>query len=246
MENIDLSRLPKHIAIVMDGNGRWAAAQHQDRLYGHIHGVDSVRRVVEVCSDLKIPYLTLYAFSTENWDRPTKEVNGLMELFVESLRKEIEALHKRNIRVHMIGNYGSLPIGAQKELKESMDITANNTGLNLIIAMSYSARWEIAKAAQEIALDMKNGKLNSEDITDKIFKDYLCTKDFIDPDLFIRTSGEHRISNFLLYQIAYTELYFTETLWPAFGKEDLYKAIISYQQRERRFGKTSNQINKDK
>lgn len=246
MQQIDLSKLPQHIAIVMDGNGRWAAAQDKDRLYGHIQGVDSVRRVVEVCSDLKIPYLTLYAFSTENWDRPTQEVNGLMELFVESLRKEIEALHKRNIQVHMIGDYDALPISAQQELQESIDITANNTGLNLIIAISYSARWEIVEAAKQIAFDVKKGKLTPEDITDNLFSQYLCTKNFPDPDLFIRTSGEHRISNFLLYQIAYTELYFTETLWPAFSKEDLYKAIINYQQRERRFGKTSNQINDNK
>lgn len=242
MEQIDLSKLPQHIAIVMDGNGRWAATQDKDRLYGHIQGVDSVRRVVEVCSDLKIPYLTLYAFSTENWDRPIEEVNGLMELFVESLRKEIEALHKRNIRVHMIGDHNTLPLNAQKELQESIDITANNTGLNLIIAISYSARWEMVEAAKQIAFDVKKGKLTPEDITDNLFSQYLCTKNFPDPDLFIRTSGEYRISNFLLYQIAYTELYFTETLWPAFGKEDLYKAIINYQQRERRFGKTSNQL----
>lgn len=242
MEQIDLSRLPQHIAIVMDGNGRWAATQDKDRLYGHVQGVDSVRRVVQVCSDLKIPYLTLYAFSTENWDRPIEEVNGLMELFVESLRKEIEALHKRNIRVHMIGDHNTLPINAQKELKESIDITANNTGLNLIIAISYSARWEMVEAAKQIAFNVKKGKLIPEDITDNLFSQYLCTKNFPDPDLFIRTSGEYRISNFLLYQIAYTELYFTETLWPAFGKEDLYKAIINYQQRERRFGKTSNQL----
>lgn len=242
MEQVDFSRLPQHIAIVMDGNGRWAATQNKDRLYGHVQGVDSVRRVVQICSELKISYLTLYAFSTENWNRPKTEVNALMELFVESLRKEIEALHKRNIRVHMIGDYESLPAGAQKELQESMDITAHNTGLNLIIAISYSARWEITKAAKQIAIDVKNEKLNAANITDKTFSQYLCTKKFPDPDLFIRTSGEHRISNFLLYQIAYTELYFTETLWPAFGKEDLFKAIISYQQRERRFGKTSDQL----
>ena len=242
MEQIDITRLPKHIAIIMDGNGRWATMHHQDRLYGHAHGVDSVRRVVDVCCTLNIQYLTLYAFSIENWDRPTQEVSGLMELFVESLRKEIDALHQRNVRVHMIGNINRLPANAQQELKESIDITQKNTGLNLIIAISYGARWEIANAAKQIAIDAKNNKLDVEMITDNIFQQYLCTKHFPDPELMIRTSGEHRISNFLLYQLAYTELYFTETLWPDFGKEDLYKAIIDFQQRQRRFGKTSDQL----
>lgn len=242
MEQIDVTRLPKHIAIIMDGNGRWATMHHRDRLYGHAHGVDSVRRVVDACYTLNIQYLTLYAFSIENWARPTQEVTGLMELFVENLRKEIDTLYKRNVRVYMIGDINRLPIHAQQELKESIDITQKNTGLSLVIAISYSARWEIVNAAKQIALDAKNNKLDVETITDTIFEQYLCTKHFPDPELMIRTSGEHRISNFLLYQLAYTELYFTETLWPDFGKEDLYKAIIDFQQRQRRFGKTSDQL----
>ncbi len=227
---IDLLKLPTHVAIIMDGNGRWAAKNGEDRLYGHVHGVGSVRRVVEACSELGIQYLTLYAFSIENWERPTQEIKGLMELFVESLKKEIHALHESNIKVHMIGDSNMLPANAQRELNESMEVTKKNTGLNLIIAISYRA------------IDVKAGNIDPANITDKVFQTYLCTRDFPDPDLFIRTSGEHRISNFLLYQLAYTELFFTETLWPDFNKEDLYKAILAYQKRERRFGKTSNQL----
>ncbi len=239
---IDLLKLPQHVAIIMDGNGRWAAKNGEDRLYGHVHGVGSVRRVVEACSELGIQYLTLYAFSIENWERPTQEIKGLMELFVESLKKEIHALHKSNIKVHMIGDSNMLPANAQRELNDSMAVTKKNTGLNLIIAISYGARWEIIHAVQNIAMDIKAGNIDPSNITDKVFQTYLCTRDFPDPDLFIRTSGEHRISNFLLYQLAYTELFFTETLWPDFNKEDLYKAILAYQKRERRFGKTSNQL----
>lgn len=241
-DKIDLQRLPEHIAIIMDGNGRWAQERREDRLYGHHEGVQSVRQIVEACAELKIHYLTLYAFSTENWDRPRAEVDGIMELLVTTIRKEIESLHKNNIRLHVIGETEQLPALCRQELKEAMNMTADNNGLNLVMALSYSARWEIARAARLIAEDVGKGNISSGEITPKVFGDYLCTKAFPDPELMIRTSGEYRISNFLLYQLAYAELYFTDTLWPDFRKENLYEAILNYQSRERRFGKTSEQI----
>ncbi len=239
---IDPQRLPTHIAIIMDGNGRWAREKGQDRLYGHYHGVESVRNVVEACAELGIGYLTLYAFSTENWDRPEDEVAGLMELLVETIRKEVETLNKNRIRLHVIGDMEMLPAYAHKELDEALEITAKNTGLNLIMALSYSSRWELTKAVKDIAADVKTGRLDPQAITQDTIRQYLSTHDFPDPELMIRTSGEQRISNFLLYQLAYAELYFTPVRWPDFRKENLYEAILDYQNRERRFGKTSEQI----
>jgi len=241
-EKIDLHRLPRHIAIIMDGNGRWAQEKGQDRLYGHFHGVESVRNIVEGCAELGIGYLTLYAFSTENWDRPAYEVTGLMELLVETIRKEVETLNKNNIRLHVIGDMSMLPDYARTELKEALDMTAGNKGLNLVMALSYSSRWELAEAVRNIALDAQAGKLDPATVTQDTLKLYLSTRDFPDPELMIRTSGEYRISNFLLYQLAYAELHFTNTRWPDFRKENLYEAILDFQGRERRFGKTSAQV----
>ncbi|HEU4573912.1 MAG TPA: isoprenyl transferase [Chitinophagaceae bacterium] len=245
LEKIDKTRLPRHIAIIMDGNGRWAREQGQDRLFGHYQGVESVRNIVEGCAELGIGYLTLYAFSTENWDRPEYEVIGLMELLVNTIRKEVESLHKNNIKLHVIGDMSMLPEYARKELSEALDITANNTGLNLIMALSYSGRWELLNAVKNIAYEVKSGRLNVEEIDQDTLQQYLCTSNFPDPELMIRTSGEYRISNFLLYQLAYAELYFTQVRWPDFRKENLYEAIIDYQGRERRFGKTSDQLPKE-
>jgi len=242
MENLDLHKLPKHIAIIMDGNGRWAQEQGQDRLFGHYEGVVSVRKVVEAATEIGIKYLTLYAFSTENWDRPETEVNGLMSLFVDTIAKEVPDLHKNNIKLHFIGNLALLPDEAQKALAAGMEQTAQNTGLELIIALSYSSRWELAEAAKKIALQVQNGQLKIDQITEAAFSKNLTTSDFPDPELLIRTSGEFRISNFLLFQIAYAELYFTSTRWPNFRKKDLIDALLDYQSRERRFGKTSQQI----
>lgn len=242
LEKIDKAHLPRHIAIIMDGNGRWAKEHGQDRLYGHFHGVESVRNIVEGCAELGIGYLTLYAFSTENWDRPQYEVVGLMELLVNTIRKEAEVLHRNNIRLHVIGDLNMLPDYARQELKEALDMTAANTGLNLIMALSYSGRWELLNAVKNIAYEVKSGKLAVEAIDQHTLQRFLCTSDFPDPELMIRTSGEFRISNFLLYQLAYAELYFTNVRWPDFRKENLYEAILDYQSRERRFGKTSEQI----
>lgn len=239
---LDKSRLPRHIAVIMDGNGRWAKEQGQDRLYGHSHGVESVRSVTEGAAELGIEYLTLYAFSTENWDRPQPEVAGLMMLLVDTLRKEIITLNKNNIRLHVIGDIEMLPLATQAELEEAIKETSKNSGLNLVIALSYSSRWEIIRAVKGIAEDVKLGKLDPESLTQQQFENYLCTKDIPDPELMIRTSGEHRISNFLLYQLAYAELYFTDVYWPDFRKEDLIEALLNYQNRERRFGKISEQI----
>jgi undecaprenyl diphosphate synthase len=239
---IDPARLPNHIAIIMDGNGRWAKVQGQDRLFGHYHGVESVRNVVEGCAELGVGYLTLYAFSTENWDRPAGEVSGLMELLVETIRKEVPTLNKNNIRLHVIGNTSMLPDNTLSALEEAILETAGNTGLNLIMALSYSSRWEMGEAAKQLGRDVKAGKLDPETITQESFEQYLCTRNYPDPELMIRTSGEHRISNFLLYQLAYAELFFTPVLWPDFRKENLYEAILDFQSRERRFGKTSEQL----
>jgi undecaprenyl diphosphate synthase len=241
-EKLIAEKLPRHIAIIMDGNGRWAKEKGKDRLYGHYNGVESVRNIVEGCAELQIEYLTLYAFSTENWDRPKDEVTGLMELLVKTIRTEVATLNKNNIRLHVIGNIDLLPPNAHNELNEACEETKNNTGLNLIMALSYSSRWEIVNAVKNIGQEIKDGKIEPAQITDQVFKQHLCTANFPDPELMIRTSGEYRISNFLLYQLAYSELYFTETLWPDFRKENLYEALLDYQNRERRFGKTSEQL----
>jgi undecaprenyl diphosphate synthase len=241
-ENINLDRLPGHIAIIMDGNGRWAKEKGEDRLFGHFSGVESVRNIVEGCAELGVKYLTLYAFSTENWDRPKDEVTGLMELLVQTIKKETKTLNKNNIKLFVIGNTSLLPDSANKELNEACEETQSNTGMSLIMALSYSSRWEISNAVKQIAFEVKSGKLDPEEINNETFEKHLCTAGFPDPELMIRTSGEYRISNFLLYQLAYAELYFTDTLWPDFRKENLYEAIIDYQNRERRFGKTSEQL----
>lgn len=243
LEQIDKSRLPRHIAIIMDGNGRWAKEQGKDRLFGHYHGVESVRNIVEGCAEMGVEYLTLYAFSTENWDRPEYEVIGLMELLVSTVRNEVESLRKNNIKLHVIGDMNMLPEYARKELNEALDLTKNGTGLNLIMALSYSGRWELLNAVKQIAWEVKKGRVSIEEIDQDTLQKYLCTSAFPDPELMIRTSGEYRISNFLLYQLAYAELYFTQVRWPDFRKHNLYEAIIDYQNRERRFGKTAEQLN---
>jgi undecaprenyl diphosphate synthase len=242
LQQINKDHLPQHIAIIMDGNGRWAKEQGQDRLFGHYQGVESVRNIVEGCAELQIGYLTLYAFSTENWDRPQYEVVGLMELLVTTIRNEIESLHKNNIKLHVIGDLTMLPANAKIELNEAIEITKENTGLRLIVALSYSGRWELLNAVKNIAWEVKNNKLNVEEIDQSTLQQYLCTSAFPDPELMIRTSGEYRISNFLLYQLAYAELYFTNVRWPEFRKANLYEAILDYQSRERRFGKTGEQV----
>jgi undecaprenyl diphosphate synthase len=243
-DKLDKDHLPAHVAIIMDGNGRWARERGEDRLYGHYHGVESVRNIVEGCAELGIRYLTLYAFSTENWDRPQYEVSGLMELLVQTIRKEVDELNKNRIKLHVIGDLSKLPDYARKELMEALQLTQNNDGLNLVMALSYSSRWEIVEAVKQIARDARDGKLDPDQISHTGFSQYLTTAGFPDPELMIRTSGEYRISNFLLYQLAYTELYFSQVLWPDFRKENLYEALLDYQRRERRFGKTSDQLPK--
>ncbi|NCI48419.1 isoprenyl transferase [Sediminibacterium roseum] len=245
IDRIDKGRLPRHIAIIMDGNGRWAEEKGQDRLYGHFHGVESVRNIVEGSAELGLEYLTLYAFSTENWDRPQQEVEGLMSLLVETIRKEVPTLNKNNIRLHVIGDTNMLPKFAQDELAEALEMTSHNTGLNLIMALSYSSRWELVNAVRNIGMDVKAGKIDPASINQDTLQQYLTTSKFPDPELMIRTSGEYRISNFLLYQLAYAELYFTNTRWPDFRKDNLYEAIIDFQGRERRFGKTGQQIQEE-
>lgn len=242
VKQINLQKLPSHIAIIMDGNGRWAQEQGHDRLFGHLHGVESVRNIVEGAAELGVKYLTLYAFSTENWDRPADEVTGLMELLVDTIRKEVPTLNKNNIRLAIIGDVAMLPANAQKELKEALAETSANSGLTLVMALSYSSRWEIIEAVKKVAEAAASGELTAAEINIQSFPAYLNTRNIPDPELMIRTGGEYRISNFLLYQAAYCELYFTETRWPEFRKDNLYTAIIDFQQRERRFGKTGDQV----
>lgn len=243
---INLQKLPKHIAIIMDGNGRWAQEQGNDRLFGHLHGVESVRDIVEGAAELGVEYLTLYTFSTENWDRPAFEVNGLMELLVDTIKKEVPTLNKNNIQLQVIGHTNMLPEHAQNQLREALKDTEKNTGLKLIMALSYSSRTEIVDAIKTIVQDVKSGILKETDIDGDIISKYLSTQHYPDPALLIRTGGDYRISNFLLYQIAYTELYFTDIMWPSFRKENLYAAIVEFQKRERRFGKTGDQVKNDK
>ena len=242
-EQIDLTRLPEHIAIIMDGNGRWAKNQGKFRVFGHENGVLSVKDIVEGCADIGIKYLTIYTFSTENWNRPVEEVNALMEIFISTINEETPRLTKNNIRLNAIGDIASLPQKCIDDLKSAMEKTANNTRCTLTLALSYSAKWEITEAAKRLAQKVLDQEINISDIKEQDFSALLTTKDMPDPELMIRTSGEHRISNFLLWQMAYTELYFTETLWPDFRREDLFKAIVDYQKRERRFGKISEQLN---
>ena len=241
-EQIDLGKVPEHIAIIMDGNGRWAKQRGAMRVFGHRNAVKAVRDTTEACAELGVKYLTLYAFSTENWSRPQEEVNALMELLVNTIRGETETLMKNKVRLMAIGNIRNLPGNCQRELQEAMQITQHNQGLTLVLALSYSGRWEIMEAVRRIANEVEKGNLHSPDIDDKVFTRYLTTTGIPDPELLIRTSGEMRISNFLLWQIAYSELYMSEILWPDFRREHLYEAIRSYQQRERRFGKISEQV----
>jgi undecaprenyl diphosphate synthase len=240
--NINKDNLPQHIAIIMDGNGRWAKEKGKLRVFGHQNGVKAVRDTVESAAEIGIKHLTLYAFSTENWNRPKFEVNALMELLVSTINKETKTLMENNIRLNAIGDLEQLPSSCLRELKEAIDKTKNNTRMTLHLALSYSSKWEITQAVKKIAEEVKEGKLELSTINDSTLDQYLTTAGIPDPELLIRTSGEHRISNFLLWQIAYSEFYFTDKLWPDFRKEDLYDAIIDYQSRERRFGKTSEQV----
>ena len=241
---INPNNIPKHVAIIMDGNGRWAKQHGEDRIFGHHEGVNSVREIVEACGEIGVKYLTLYAFSTENWNRPKEEVDALMELLVSTISLETETLHKKGVKLKVIGDVESLPITCQKELAESIKKTENNTRVTLILALSYSSRWEITNAVKQISAKVKEGSISPEQINANLVDQYLSTKDYPEPELMIRTSGEHRISNFLLWQLAYSEFYFTDVLWPDFRKQEFYEAILSYQNRERRFGKTSEQISK--
>jgi len=242
-EHIDPTKLPRHIAVIMDGNGRWAKKKGALRIFGHRNAVKAVRDVTEGCGELGVAYLTLYAFSTENWARPKEEVDGLMELLVNTLKEEINTLMENRVKLITIGQTSHLPEACQKNLAWAVDMTKNNTGLTVVLALSYSGRWEITQAVKALAEDVQNGILPAASITENHIEKYLQTSGIPDPELLIRTSGEMRVSNFLLWQIAYTELYITPTLWPDFRKENLYEAIWSYQQRERRFGKTSEQLN---
>jgi undecaprenyl diphosphate synthase len=243
-EQINKDRLPKHIAIIMDGNGRWAEKRGNQRIFGHKNAVAAVRDTVEASAELGIGYLTLYAFSTENWRRPKTEIDALMTLLVSTIHAETKTLLENNINLHAIGNIDSLPRGVQDQLYQAISLTGKNTGLSLILALSYGSRWEIVSAAKKIAAAVEAGMLKSTDLDNQVFEKYLDTAGFPDPELVIRTSGEFRVSNFLLWQIAYAELYFTPTLWPDFRREHLYEAILSFQNRERRFGKTTDQIKK--
>lgn len=240
-EQIIKETLPQHVAIIMDGNGRWAKKKGNIRLFGHKYGVKAVHNITEAAAELGIKYLTLYTFSTENWNRPRAEIEGIMALLISTIASETQTLLKNNVRLKVIGNK-SLPSKVQAKLDECVQKTKDNTGLTLVLALSYSSRWEITESIINIAKQVKNGDINPEEITQATIQDNLSTSFMPDPELLIRTSGEYRISNFLLWQIAYSELYFTDTLWPDFDKEEFYKAIIDYQHRERRFGMTSEQI----
>jgi len=242
-EQIHKERLPKHVAIIMDGNGRWAKKRGNQRIFGHKNGVKSVRETVEAAAELGISYITLYAFSRENWNRPNREIDALMTLLVSTIESEIKTLMENNIRLLSIGEVSGLPESVQEKIAEAKRKTSENSGLGLVLALNYSARWELAEAMKKFGDDVKQGKTNGN-LDVETAKKYMTTKDIPDPDLLIRTSGEQRLSNFLLWQLAYTELYFTEVLWPDFRKENFYEAIVNYQNRERRFGKTSDQLDK--
>jgi undecaprenyl diphosphate synthase len=242
LEQIITDRLPSHIAIIMDGNGRWARQRGMDRIFGHNQGVTALREIIEAAAGLKIRFLTLYAFSTENWGRPDEEVSALMGIMVQSLNNETDTLLKNDIRLTAIGDTERLAEDVRNKLMGTINLTSSAKGLNLIIAMSYSSRWEITEAAKKLSADISNGIIDPEKVSETDFERYLATYGIPDPELMIRTSGEIRISNFLLWQLAYAELYFTDILWPDFSKEEFYKAIIEFQKRERRFGKTSEQL----
>ncbi len=243
-EKLIKEKLPKHVAIIMDGNGRWAKKRGNSRIFGHKSGVKAVRIITEAAAELGLSYLTLYTFSTENWNRPKIEVDALMALLVNTISSETKTLMKNNVQLAVIGCVDNLPKDVKKKLQESIDKTSQNTGLTLNLALSYSSRWEITEAVKKIATQVKNEEMDIDDISPDIISENLTTSNMPDPELMIRTSGELRISNFLMWQLAYAELYFCDTLWPDFGKEDFYKALLDYQLRERRFGKTGEQINK--
>lgn len=242
IEKIDKNRLPRHVAIIMDGNGRWAKAKGKDRSFGHQEGVVSVRKIMDAVTQLGLKYLTLYTFSTENWNRPEEEVQALMSLLVSAIHRETPDMMKKNVRLTAIGDLSRLREDAYNTLQECIDTTSANTGTTLVLALSYSSRWEISRAARQLAQEVLEQKINPNDITEAMVSDHLTTKNIPDPDLLIRTGGEKRISNFLLWQLSYAEFFFTDVFWPDFREEELYEAILYYQQRERRFGKTSEQL----
>lgn len=242
IEKIDKNRLPRHVAIIMDGNGRWAKAKGKDRSLGHQEGVVSVRKIMDAVTQLGLKYLTLYTFSTENWNRPEEEVQALMSLLVSAIHRETPDMMKKNVRLTAIGDLSRLREDAYNTLQECIDMTSANTGTTLVLALSYSSRWEITRAARQLAQEVLEQKINPNDITEAMVSDHLTTKNIPDPDLLIRTGGEKRISNFLLWQLSYAEFFFTDVFWPDFREEELYEAILYYQQRERRFGKTSEQL----
>lgn len=242
IEKIDKNRLPRHVAIIMDGNGRWAKAKGKDRSFGHQEGVVSVRKIMDAVTQLGLKYLTLYTFSTENWNRPEEEVQALMSLLVSAIHRETPDMMKKNVRLTAIGDLSRLREDAYNTLQECIDMTSANTGTTLVLALSYSSRWEITRAAWQLAQEVLEQKINPNDITEAMVSDHLTTKNIPDPDLLIRTGGEKRISNFLLWQLSYAEFFFTDVFWPDFREEELYEAILYYQQRERRFGKTSEQL----
>lgn len=242
IEKIDKNRLPRHVAIIMDGNGRWAKAKGKDRSFGHQEGVVSVRKIMDAVTQLGLKYLTLYTFSTENWNRPEEEVQALMSLLVSAIHRETPDMMKKNVRLTAIGDLSRLREDAYNTLQECIDTTSANTGTTLVLALSYSFRWEITRAARQLAQEVLEQKINPNDITEAMVSDHLTTKNIPDPDLLIRTGGEKRISNFLLWQLSYAEFFFTDVFWPDFREEELYEAILYYQQRERRFGKTSEQL----
>lgn len=242
LDQIDTNRIPKHVAVIMDGNGRWAKQRNLDRTFGHKEGVSAVRRAIEAASRAEVPFLTLYTFSTENWNRPEEEVKALMSLMIQAVAKETPELVKNNVRVKVIGDVERLPEDTKKALNYCLDTTAPCTGVTVVLALSYSSKWELTEAFKKMAKDIDNQKISLDSIDEKLIDSYLETKDIPNPDILIRTGGELRISNFLLWQIAYSELYFTDELWPDFNEESLYKAIVDFQNRERRFGKTSEQL----
>ena len=242
IEKIDKNRLPRHVTIIMDGNGRWAKAKGKDRSFGHREGVVSVRKIMDAVTQLGLKYLTLYTFSTENWNRPEEEVQALMSLLVSAIHRETPDMMKKNVRLTAIGDLSRLREDAYNTLQECIDMTSANTGTTLVLALSYSSRWEITRAARQLAQEVLEQKINPNDITEAMVSDHLTTKNIPDPDLLIRTGGEKRISNFLLWQLSYAEFFFTDVFWPDFREEELYEAILYYQQRERRFGKTSEQL----
>ena len=238
-------KVPQHVAIIMDGNGRWAQQQGEHRIFGHTNGVDSVRSVITASAEIGVEFLTLYAFSTENWNRPQEEIDSLMNLLVQSITTELNEMYDKGVQLRTIGNTANLPLSCQQALNDAIEQTKNNDRLTLILALSYSSRWEITNAISKIAENIEHNNLSSNEINEELISSYLSTANFPDPELLIRTSGENRISNFLMWQLAYTELLFTDTLWPDFDKECFYKAIVDYQKRERRFGKTTEQLDEN-